>query len=182
MNHRAIVIGQRHGHRHRLCPQAFAHRRQRPPKISAGPIQLVDEKQRWQAEFAALAPDRFGLRLHPAHPVQHDHAAVQHPHGPLDLDGEIHMAGRINQLNLMIAPRQPGHGGGDGDAVYLLFGQIIHVGRAFMDFANLVGRAGVIQHSLGERGLAGVHMGGDADIAHSRQIRSLVHTVLVHQQ
>ena len=175
MNHRTVVIRRGHGDRHGFYRQPVAHRRQGAIKIRAGPIQLVDEKQRRQAESGALPPDGFGLRLHPAHPVQHDHAAIQHPHRAFDFDGEIHVARRINQLNPILAPRQLSHGGGDGDAVHLLLDLVIHVRRAFMHFADFVGSAGVVQHPLGQGSFASVYVGGDADVAHARQVWGLGH-------
>ena len=41
----------------------------------------------------------------------------------------------------------------------------VHEGTATMDFAHLVDFPGVIENALGDGGLAGVDMGGDADIA-----------------
>ena len=175
MDHGPVEVRQRYRHRHRLGAQSLTHRRQRPPEIRARPIQLVDEKQRRQLKPGALPPDGLGLRLYPAHPIQHDHAAVQHPHRALDFDGEIHVTRRVDQLNPVLAPGQLGHGGGDGDAVFLLLGQVIHMRRAFVDLADFVGGTSVIQHPLGQSGLAGIHVGGDADVAHARQFRSLGH-------
>jgi len=95
-----------------------------------------------------------------------------------DLDGEIDVAGRIDQLNQVFSPRQFGDGGGDGDAVLLLFDQIIHVGRTFVDLADFVRSTGVVQHPLGQGSFASVYVCGDTDVAHQSKIWSLGHEIL----
>ena len=62
----------------------------------------------------------------------------------------------------------PEAGGGrrsDGDAALLLLLHPVHDGGAVMHLADLVGHAGIEQDALGGRGLAGVDMRADADIA-----------------
>jgi len=46
VNDRPIGFGGWHRHRNRLDIQPLPHGGQRPPEISTGPIQLVDEAQR----------------------------------------------------------------------------------------------------------------------------------------
>jgi hypothetical protein len=41
----------------------------------------------------------------------------------------------------------------------------VHEGTAVMDFADLVGLAGVVEDTLSRRGLAGIDVGHDAEIA-----------------
>ncbi len=88
--------------------------------------------------MGALPPHGFSLWLDTAHPVENDNATIQHPHAALYLDGEIHMARGIDNLYQMILPLCPGDGGGDGDAVVLLFGHVVHMGRTVMNLTNLV--------------------------------------------
>ncbi len=56
-------------------------------------------------------------------------------------------------------------GGGDGDAALLFLFHPVHDRGAIVDLSHLVGAAGVVQDPLGSRGLAGVDMGHDADVA-----------------
>src|SRR6185503_11099695 len=55
--------------------------------------------------------------------------------------------------------------GVDRDAALLLFGIAVGFGRAFVDLADAVLGAAQEQHPLGDRRLAGVDMGDDADVA-----------------
>jgi hypothetical protein len=58
----------------------------------------------------------------------------------------------------------------DRDAALLLFGVEVHDGGAFVHLADLVHATGVVQDALGGRGLAGVDVGGDADVANLGQV------------
>ncbi len=100
-------------------------------------------------ECSHLPPDRDRLRLHTGGGVQHDHGAVQHAKAPLHLDGEVHVAWRVDQvylghsaINRRSNSRQPslvsfttylpalpgeGDGGrGDGDASVTLLAHVVH--------------------------------------------------------
>jgi hypothetical protein len=58
-----------------------------------------------------------------------------------------------------------GRGRGDRDAAFLLLLHPVHGGGAVMHFADLVGLAGVVKDALGRRGLAGIDVGHDAEVA-----------------
>jgi hypothetical protein len=143
--------------------------------IRPRPVHLVDEEEDGEVETAALAPDCFGLGLDAAHPVDHQDGAVEDAHGALHLDGEVHMAGGIDDLEQVALPGGLGDGGGDSDAVPLLLGHVVHVGGAVMDLANFVGSAGVKQYPFRQGRLAGVHMSGDTNVANVRERRGLRH-------
>ena len=67
----------------------------------------------------------------------------------------------------MVAPETGGGGGRDGDAALLFLDHPVHGGSAVVHLADLVRDAGVIEHALGDRGLAGVDVRHDADVAHA---------------
>jgi hypothetical protein len=84
--------------------------------VGAGAVELVDEHQARHAVLVGLAPHRLGLRLHAAHGVEHGHGAVEHAQRALHLDGEVHVAGRVDDVHAVLAPEAGGGGGGDRDA------------------------------------------------------------------
>ena len=53
----------------------------------------------------------------------------------------------------------------DGDAAFLLFRVPVGVGGAFIDGAELVLGAGIVEQVFGGRGLARVDVGDDAEVA-----------------
>jgi hypothetical protein len=60
-----------------------------------------------------LPPHRLGLRLDPSDAVEHDHRAIEDAQRPLDLDGEVDVARRVDQVDAMVAPVAR-DGGGQG--------------------------------------------------------------------
>ena len=62
-------------------------------------------------------------------------------------------------------PEAVGRGRGDGDAALLLLVHPVHGRGAFVDLADLVVDAGVVEDALGRRGLARIDVGHDADVA-----------------
>jgi len=65
-------------------------------------FQLIKEGKPRDAVLVRLAPDGLRLRLNPADRVVHHARAVQHPHRALDLDREIDVAGRIDDVDAVL--------------------------------------------------------------------------------
>ena len=161
-----IFRADRNLNRHRLRLQALDDGVDGVVEIGAHAVHLVDEANARNVILIGLPPHRFRLRLHAGHGVEHRHRAIEHAQAALHLGREIHVAGRVDDVDLHVPPGTSGGGGSDGDAALLLLLHPVHGGSAFMDFADLVGSARVIQDALGRGGLTGIDMGGDADISH----------------
>ena len=84
--------------RHRTRAQALLDVVDADVKIGADLIHLVGEDDARHFVLVALAPDGFGLRLHALVAVEHHHRAVEHAQGALHLDGEIDVAGRVDDV------------------------------------------------------------------------------------
>ena len=117
-----------------------------------------------------MAPDGLGLRLYATYAVQDHHAAIQHTHGALHLDGEVHVPRGVDDLDLVVQPLGAGHGRHDGDAVLLLFRDVVGVRLTVVHFADLSQRAGVEEYALGQGGLSGVDVGGDTYVSNLGQV------------
>src|ERR1017187_87131 len=124
-----------------------------------------------------LPQTRSRLRLHAGYGVQSRHRAVQHAQPALHLGREIHVPGRINNVDLDIPPLAGGRRRCDGDAAFLLLLHPVHDGGALMNFAQLVRLARVIQNPLGRGGLTGIDMCCDADISHPLEWGGSSHAV-----
>ena len=120
--------------------------------------------------LVGLAPDGLGLGLDARDGIEDDHAAVEHAQRPLDLDREVDVAWRIDDVDAVALPLSRGRGGGDGDAALALLLHPVHGGRALVDFADLVGSAGVVEDALGGGGFTRVDMRDDADIARAFEV------------
>jgi hypothetical protein len=164
--------GQLHGHG--PGGQALANLVDHGLKIRARAIHLVDEGQARHVEVVGLVPHRFGLRLDARDAAEHHHRAVEHAQRALDLDGEVHVPRRIDEVHVVPAPFQRGGRGGDGDAALALLRHPVHLRFAVVDFADLVDAPGVVQETLADRGLAGVDVGANANVAHAGQLGRLL--------
>ena len=155
--------------RHGVGLQPLLHHVHHAEEVRAGDVHLVDVGQAGHVILGRLTPDGLGLGLHPALGAENGDRAVQHAQGTLHLDGEIDVAGSVDQVDLMTAPFTGRRSGGDGDATLLLLLHPVHGRHALVHLADAVGTTGVIQDALGGRGLSGIDMRHDAYVAYMIQ-------------
>jgi hypothetical protein len=141
-------------------------------EVGTGTVHLVHKGQTRHFVLVGLAPHGFGLGLHATHSAVHHAGAVQHAHGTLHFNREVHVAGGVDDVDAVLgvghvhALPEAGHGSrGDRDAALLLLLHPVGGGSAIVHFAQLVGHAGVKQDTFGRGGLASVNVGRDTDIA-----------------
>ena len=68
-------------------------------EVGAGAVELVDEAHPRNLVLVGLAPDGLGLRLDAGDAVEHGDRAVEHAQRTLDLDGEVDVAGRVDDVD-----------------------------------------------------------------------------------
>ena len=143
-------------------------------EICACLVHLVDEADARDAIPVGLAPHRLGLGLYALLGVEHGDGAIEHTKRTLDLDGEVHVPGRVDDIDaeLIIAerarsgpPKASGGSGCDRDAALLLLLHVVHGRSAVVHFADLVVDARVVKDALGRGRLARIDVGHDADVA-----------------
>ena len=144
--------------------EAVDHHVDGPREVGAGAVHLVDEADARDVVAIGLAPDGLGLRLDTGHRVEHRDGAIEDPKRALDLDGEVDVTGRVDDVDPVALPRARGGGGRDGDAALALLDHPVHLRGALVDLADLVGLAGVVEDALGRGGLARVDVGHDPDV------------------
>ena len=169
--------------RERPLGQPAPDHRQAAVEVGADPVHLVREDDPRHAVPVGLAPHRLGLGLDARHRVQQGHRAVEHPQRPLDFDREVHVAGRVDDVDpvhhVVPGPETGRGGGGDGDAPLLLLLHPVHRGRALVHFTDLVVLAGVVEDPLGRSRLPGINVGHDADVPVQFERRCTRHTIPV---
>ena len=140
-------------------------------EVRAHDVHLVDVDHAGDLVLVSLTPHGLGLGLNTALGAQNGHRAVQHAQGTLDLNGEVHVARGVDdvdtggrELILGALPEASGSGGGDGDTALLLLGHPVHGSGTVMGLADLVVHAGVVQNTLGRGGLTGIDVRHDTDI------------------
>ncbi len=134
-------------------------------EVRAGAVHLVHEADPGDVVAVGLPPDGLGLRLDAGDRVEHGDGTVEDPERTLDLDREVHVAGRVDDVDPVALPRARGGGGRDGDAALALLDHPVHLRGALVDLADLVGLAGVVQDALGRGRLARVDVRHDPDVA-----------------
>ena len=146
-------------------PEALADGVEAEVEVGASAVHLVDESDARNVVPIGLTPDRLRLRLDAGDAVEHGDCTVEHTQRTFDLDGEVDVAGCVDDVDVVITPGAVGGGGGDGDAALLLLFHPVHRGGAIVDLADLVVDAGVVEDPFCRRGLARVDVGHDPYVA-----------------
>ena len=150
--------------RHGVRAEAVDHRLDALLEVRADAVHLVDVGDARHVVLVGLAPDGLGLRLYAGDGVEQRDCAVEHAQRALDLDGEVDVAGRVDDVDAVVRPLARGRRGRDRDAALLLLLHPVHRRRALVNLAHLVGAAGVVEDALGRRRLARVDVGHDPDV------------------
>jgi hypothetical protein len=143
-------------------------------EVRAELVHLVDEADAGDVVLVRLPPHRLGLRLDPFLAVEDGDGAVENAQRALDLDREVHVTGRVDDVDLGALPEARRRGGRDRDTALLLLLHPVHRRGPVVDLADLVVDPGVEQDPLGGRGLAGVDVRHDADVPDLLEVRQHV--------
>src|SRR4051794_2404815 len=152
-------------HRHGMRTEAVDHRLDGLLEVRPDAVHLVDERDARDVVLVGLAPHGLGLRLDARDGVEERDRAVEHAQRALHLDGEVDVAGRVDDVDPVVAPLAGRRGGRDRDAALLLLLHPVHRGGALVDLTDLVGATGVVEDALGRRRLTGVDVRHDPDVA-----------------
>ncbi len=148
-----------------LLPHITAH----PLRVGADAVHLVDECDPRHAVAFHLLIDGERLALYAAHGAQDHNRPVQHAQRPLDLDGEIDVAGRIDQVDVLALPGDLRGGRRDRDAALPLELHVVH-GRSaalVVDLLHAVNPPAIVENALAQGRFARVDMRRDAYISNS---------------
>ena len=138
-----------------------------PLGLGRGEVYLVDNRQDFVIVLDRLVDIGERLRLHPLRRVDHQQRALARGEAAGDLVGEVDMAGRVHQVELVglaiIGGVVEAHGLRlDGDAPLALD---IHVVEQLFLHLPLGQPAGELDQPVGERALPVVDVGDDGKIA-----------------
>ncbi len=133
-------------------------------------VHLVDEADTRHVVLIGLTPHLLGLRLDTFLAVENRDGAVEHAQRTLHLDGEVHVARGVDDVDLVLVPETRHRRRGDGDAAFLFLFHPVGGRRTIVRLTDLVVHTGVEQDSFGCRRLARINVGHDADVADLFQV------------
>src|SRR5208283_3556434 len=146
-------------------------------------VHLVNETDPGNIVLVCLTPDRFGLRLHTSHAVEHEDRAVQDTQRSLDFRSEIDVPGSVDDVDTLwlvfkkfentffcaLIPEAGRRGRRDRDTAFLFLLHPVGHGVAVIDIADSVNHSGVEQDPLSQSGLASIDMRADSNVPRSFQ-------------
>ena len=159
---RLVPVGLLCAKVHKAFAQAAVQLGKKLLPLHAGQVHLIHEHKSGHMVAPQQPPERLGMALHAIGAADHQHRVIQHLQGALRLGGKIHMARCVQQGDVGIARCEQGLFGKDGDAT--LFFQRVGVQKGVLVIhpAQAAGHTGAVEHGFRQGGLAGVHMGQNA--------------------
>ena len=128
-----------------------------------GPVDLVDDHDRLQADLERLADHELGLRHRAFGGVNQHDRRIHHRQDALNLAAEVGMAGRVDDVDAGVLPVDRGRLGENGDAAFLF--EVVRIHGAFGDALVFAERAGLTEELIDQGGFPMVDVRDDRDIA-----------------
>ena len=162
--HLAIpILGQ--GHQYRAHPQHFFNVNQSLVQRIIRVVQLVHEQDCPHAGLTQFLKSGYRLGFHAAGSTHHQNGAFHGRQGRIYLGTKVYMPRRIDKVKPGILPLKMGDAALDGNASVLLFGQVVHSGKALFHTPRATHLPGREQNPFRQGSLTRIHVGKDGDIA-----------------
>ncbi len=143
----------------------LAHRGQRALEGGVVAVHLADDDEARQFERLTVVPGELGADLHPGDRIDQHHRPVGHAQGRDHLADEVGVAGRVEQIDLVVFVLERKQGSGQRQLAADLL--VLEVGDrvAFFDLTHPVDGAGMEQERLAQRGLSAAAVRDQGDVA-----------------
>jgi hypothetical protein len=125
----------------RLRPETRFNLLQDTFRIGTQAIKLIDKSQTRDLIAVCLSPYGLTLRLDTFDSGKNNHRAVEDAKTAFHLRCKVDMARSIDQIDLMVVPRESGCGRRNGNASFAFIQSKIHDGLPIMHFPDLMGAA-----------------------------------------
>ena len=132
-------------------------------RVGVGPVDLVDDDDRPQAEAQRPHEHVARLRHRALVGVDQEQHRVDHAEHALDLAGEVGVAGRVDDVDEVVLPLHRAVLGADGDAALAL--EVVAVHDALVDARVLAEDVRGAEDGVDQRRLAVVDVGDDGQVA-----------------
>jgi hypothetical protein len=146
-------------------PERRLERVQRAEEVGPLAVEHVHEDQARDVELLGALPQPLGVDLDPHDRVDDEDGRLADAQGPERVGDEAGLAGSVEEVDLAVLPLEGGEGGRDGHLALLLVGLGVGGGRALLDGAEPVDRAGLEQERLVQGRLPAPAVTDQGDIA-----------------
>src|SRR5690606_17400374 len=113
----AVFSADRNDDRHRIGAQACLQLVVNLEEVCTGTVHFVHKGQTRHFVFVGLTPYGFGLGLNAAYRTIDHAGAIEYTHGTLNLNGEVDVSGRVDNVDAMlriVTRHAPPESGGRG--------------------------------------------------------------------
>ena len=141
-------------HRHDRPSESRGERFHDTVEVGALAVRPSAHNYARQRELVVVIPNALGHHFHATDRVHHDQGGFHRRDDHLGFVDEHVEAGRVDQVDLGLAPLDKCGGGGDGHGPRDLFFVVIGDGGAFIDPAEALRGAGSEEHRRCERSFA----------------------------
>ena len=128
-------------------------------------VHAADHDHARHRDLFAVAPDALGDNFHASHAINDDQRRVAHREHHLGLVDEHVEAGRVEQVELGLAPLDRGQAGRDRHLAGNLFLVVIGSGSAVVHAPETLRGAGRLEHGGHQGGLPGMSMPDQGKVA-----------------
>ena len=128
VNHadKVALSADRQLHNERFCAQAINNSLNGEVEVRTHLIHLVDEADAGNVVLISLTPHGLRLRLNTFLTVKYRYRAVKHAQRTLHLNGEVNVAGGVDNIDLVVFPEAGDSCGGNGNTALLLLSHPVH--------------------------------------------------------
>ena len=101
-----VFRADRQGHGNRVGPGAVLDHLDAVEEVGAGLVHLVDEDDARHLVAVSLTPHGFGLGFDAGVAVEQNHSTIQNRQRTFDFDGEVHVAGGVDDVETVLVVRR----------------------------------------------------------------------------
>ena len=145
--------------------QALLHHVDNIIEISSHNVHLIDIDHSRNLVLVRLSPDSFGLRLNAALCAKNGNRTVQNTQRTLNLNGEVHVTGSVDDVDSVVLPEAGSRSGGDCYTSLLLLLHPVHCRGTIVSLAYFMSFSRIEQDTLSCCCFSGVNMRHNTNVS-----------------
>ena len=161
---KGVLTADRQLNRNGVALETLIDHIQHAVEVRAHNVHFIDINHTRNMVFVSLTPNGFRLRLNTALGAKNGNGTVQNTKRTLHFNGEVNVAGRVDNIDTVLFPETGGRSGGDGNPSLLLLRHPVHGGIAVVGFTDFMVYTRVKQNTLSGCRFTGV------DVRHNTNI------------